>query len=84
MYLVLRLVGEVGEIQESIGLLNDKLREAQTVHQVKILFKKHLEALNLCFCVLVLVLPFRISTIYYNRRPDLFVSNSVCAVENEK
>ena len=30
----LRLVGEVGEIQESIGLLNDKLREAQTVHQV--------------------------------------------------
>ena len=31
--IVCRLVSEVGEIQESIGLLNDKLREAQTVHQ---------------------------------------------------
>ena len=29
-----RLVSEVGEIQESIGLLNSKLREAQTSHQV--------------------------------------------------
>ena len=29
-----RLVSEVGEIQDSVGLLNDKLREAQTVHQV--------------------------------------------------
>ena len=29
-----RLVKEVGQIQESIGLLNDKLREAQTAHQV--------------------------------------------------
>jgi len=27
------LVKEVGQIQESIGLLNDKLREAQTAHQ---------------------------------------------------
>ena len=31
---LLRLVKEVGQIQESIGLLNDKLREAQTAHQV--------------------------------------------------
>ena len=32
-FIICRLVGEVGEIQESIGLLNDKMREAQTVHQ---------------------------------------------------
>ena len=29
-----RLVSEVGEIQDSVGLLNNKLREAQTSHQV--------------------------------------------------
>ena len=32
----IRLVTEVGQIQESIGLLNNKLREAQTAHQVAI------------------------------------------------
>ena len=38
-----RLVGEVGEIQESIGLLNDKLRESQTVHQDLLRNKSRLE-----------------------------------------
>ena len=38
-----RLVGEVGEIQESIGLLNDKMREAQTVHQDLLRNKSRLE-----------------------------------------
>ena len=33
---MIRLVTEVGQIQESIGLLNNKLREAQTAHQVAI------------------------------------------------
>ena len=34
--MVFRLVTEVGQIQESIGLLSNKLREAQTAHQVVI------------------------------------------------
>merc|ERR1719422_1194718 len=38
-----RLVSEVGEIQESIGLLNDKLREAQTAHQDLLRNKSRLE-----------------------------------------
>ena len=39
----LRMVGEVGEIQESIGLLNNKLHEAQTAHQDLLRNKSRLE-----------------------------------------
>ena len=34
MLTVCRLVAEVGEIQDSMSLLNNKLREAETSHQV--------------------------------------------------
>lgn len=38
-----RLVSEVGEIQDSVGLLNNKLREAQTSHQDLLRNKSRLE-----------------------------------------
>jgi len=38
-----RLVSEVGEIQDSVGLLNGKLREAQTSHQDLLRNKSRLE-----------------------------------------
>ena len=47
VHLMPRLVSECGEIQNSIGLLNNKLREAETAHQVRDLYtpgKRHIRS----------------------------------------